>query len=121
TAAGGLFAFIVSLGVISKFADRTHTGNQIMLYENAIAWGGILGNICFLYQIPIPGGRFLMPFFGILAGIFVGCWSIALAEIINIFPIFIRRIKILKGIPYIILSIAIGKGMGAFIFFYNSW
>ncbi|MEG0107374.1 MAG: stage V sporulation protein AB, partial [Lachnospiraceae bacterium] len=47
--------------------------------------------------------------------------SIALAEIINIFPIFIRRIKILKGIPYIILSIAIGKGMGAFIFFYNSW
>ena len=27
--AGGLFGFIVELGVIADFADRTHTGNKI--------------------------------------------------------------------------------------------
>lgn len=28
TAAGGLFSFIIGLGVVSDFADRTHTANR---------------------------------------------------------------------------------------------
>lgn len=38
--AGGLFSLIAGLGVISDFADRTHTGEQILLYEDAVALGG---------------------------------------------------------------------------------
>ena len=41
--AGGVFSFIIGLGVVSDFADRTHTGEHIRLYEDAIALGGILG------------------------------------------------------------------------------
>ncbi|MCI5870184.1 MAG: stage V sporulation protein AB, partial [Dorea sp.] len=29
TAAGGLFSFIIGLGVVSDFADRTHTGEHV--------------------------------------------------------------------------------------------
>lgn len=121
TVAGGLFSFVVSLGVVSDFADRTHTGNHILLYETSVALGGILGNILFIYQIPVPIGTVILMLFGIFAGIFVGCWSMALAEILNVFPIFIRRVKVLKGIPYIILSIAFGKGIGACLFFFKGW
>ena len=119
--AGGLFSFIIGLGVVSDFADRTHTGAQVFWYEEFIALGGILGNIMYIYRVFIPHGEWLLGFFGLFSGIFVGCWSMALAEILNIFPIFIRRVKLLKCIPYIILSIAIGKGIGAFIFFFNGW
>ncbi len=119
--AGGLFSFIIGLGVVSDFADRTHTGANIILYEEMIAFGGILGNIMYVYKISIPGAQILIGPIGFLAGIFVGCWSMALAEILNIFPIFIRRIKVLRGIPYIILSIAIGKGIGALLFFVKEW
>ena len=121
TVGGGLFSFVVSLGVVSDFADRTHTGNHILLYETSVALGGILGNILFIYQISIPVGVGILMLFGMFAGIFVGCWSMALAEILNVFPIFIRRVKILKGIPYIILSIALGKGIGAYLFFFKGW
>ncbi len=121
TVAGGLFSFVVSLGVVSDFADRTHTGNHILLYETSVALGGILGNILFIYQISIPVGVGILMLFGMFAGVFVGCWSMALAEILNVFPIFIRRVKILKGIPYIILSIALGKGIGACLFFFKGW
>ncbi len=121
TAAGGLFSFIIGLGVVSDFADRTHTGEHVMLYEDSIALGGIAGTIFSIYKITIPYGAWLVPVFGIFGGIFVGCWAMALAEILNLFPIFIRRIKILRCIPYIILGIAIGKGIGAFIFFVNRW
>lgn len=121
TVAGGLFAFIIGLGVVSDFADRTHTGEHILLYEDSIALGGIAGSLFLIFEIAIPNGGFLLPVFGILAGIFVGCWSMALAEILNIFPIFIRRVKLLRCIPYIILSMAVGKGIGALIFFWNRW
>lgn len=121
TVAGGLFAFIIGLGVISDFADRTHTGAHVFLYEEFIALGGILGNIIYIYQIPIPHGGWLLGIVGLFSGIFVGCWSMALAEILNIFPIFIRRIKLLRCIPYIILSMAVGRGLGALIFFWNGW
>lgn len=117
--AGGLFSFISGLGVISDFADRTHTGEYIMLYEDSVALGGILGNLFFIYQIEIPYGAWLVPIFGLFGGIFVGCWSMALAEILDVFPIFVRRVKLLRGIQYVILGVALGKGLGALLFFFN--
>lgn len=53
--AGGLFSFIVELGVISDFADRTHTANHILLYEDAVSAGAILGNVFQIFRIGIPG------------------------------------------------------------------
>lgn len=119
--AGGLFSFIIGLGVISDFADRTHTGEHILLYEDAVAWGGILGNIFFVFQVELPGAGWLLTIFGALAGIFVGCWAMALAEMLNVFPIFIRRVKLVRCVPWAILGTALGKGAGALVFFMNRW
>lgn len=119
--AGGLFSFITGLGVISDFADRTHTGEHVLLYEDAVSVGGILGNIFFLFQVSVPGAGWFLPVFGLLAGIFTGCWAMALAEMLEVFPIFIRRIKLLRCIPWAILGTAIGKGVGSLIFFYQRW
>ena len=121
TVAAGLFSFVISLGVVSDFADRTHTGRHVLLYETSIALGEILGNIFIIYQIPVRAGGVLLAVFGLLAGIFAGCWAMALAEILNVFPIFIRRVKLIKCIPYMILSMAVGRGVGALIFFINRW
>ena len=115
--AGGLFSFIVELGVISDFADRTHTANHILLYEDAVSAGAILGNVFQIFRIGIPGQSVLLAFFGLFAGIFVGCWSMALAEILNVFPIFIRRVKLVRYIKWFIIGIALGKGFGACIGF----
>lgn len=98
--ASGLFSFVIELGVVSDFADRTHTGEHILLYEDSVALGGILANIFWVFHISIPGGNILAAVFGILGGIFVGCWAMALAEMLNVFPIFIRRMKIIKSVPY---------------------
>ena len=119
--AGGLFAFIASLGVVSDIADRTHTGSKILLYEDATTLGGIVGNLVFIYQLRIPGGTWFQFIFGIFTGIFVGCWALSLAETLNVFPIFIRRVKLVRCIPYIILGIAIGKGIGSLIYFFLGW
>lgn len=119
--AGGLFGFVVSLGIVSDFADRTGTANRIGLYEDAVAVGGILGNLVLLYDIPLTAISPLLGVFGIFSGIFVGCWALALAEVLNVFPIFLRRINVTKGIGFIILGLAIGKVLGASAYFFFGW
>ena len=59
--------------------------------------------------------------FGIFAGIFVGCWSMALAEILNVFPIFMRRARIVRYASVFVIGAAIGKGLGAGLFFLKGW
>ena len=119
--AGGLFGFVVSLGIVSDFADRTGTADRIGLYEDAVAVGGILGNLVLLYDIPLTAISPLMGVFGIFSGVFVGCWALALAEVLNVFPIFLRRINVTKGIGFVILGIAIGKVLGALVYFFFGW
>lgn len=126
--AGGLFSFIVELGVVADFADRTHTGDKLLLYESSVALGGILGNLFYIFGRGMDAGMAglftgtgLLAVFGIFAGIFVGCWSMALAEILNVFPVFIRRVRIVRYIAAFTVSVAIGKGLGAYVFFFRGW
>ncbi len=119
--AGGLFALIVELGVIADFADRTHTADKILLYEDCAALGGVAGNLVSIFRPQMGYLGVLLPLFGLLGGIFVGCWAMALAEVLNVFPIFIRRLKIVRYSTAFILSMALGRGLGAFIYLWKRW
>ena len=107
--------------MVSDFADRTHTGEHVMLYEDAIAVGGSIGAIISVYHPTIPYGSWLVPLAGLFGGIFVGCWAMALTEMLDLFSIFIRRIRLVRGIGAIIIGIAFGKGLGALLFFWKRW
>ncbi len=120
-AAGGLFAFIVELGVVADFADRTHTGKKIKIYEDCIAAGGIIGTILSLFPITFQVGKIVLLVVGVFAGVFVGCWAMALAEILNVYPIFSRRLKFVRYVWVVIVSIAVGKGIGALLILSQKW
>ena len=111
--AGGVFSFIVELGVISDFADRTHTGNHILIYEDMVAAGAILGNLFQIFEVNLPGKMIFLAIYGLFGGIFVGCWAMALAEILNVFPIFMRRVRIVRYLAVFVVMVALGKGIGA--------
>ncbi len=113
--AGGTFAFITWLGLITRFATKTNTASRVMLYEDMVTLGAAFGNLIYLYRFTVPVGSFGAVMFGLFSGIFEGCISVALAEVIQTFPIFISRAKIRMGTPYILLSLALGKGVGTII------
>ena len=114
--AGGMFAFLIALGVVSRFAGKTHTAKYILYYEDAAAIGGILGNLVSIYAFPVPVGMAGVVSFGLFSGIFTGAWAMALTEIVDAVPIFSRRIRLKTGLPWIILSMALGRTAGALVY-----
>ena len=57
----------------------------------------------------------LLAIFGFGAGIFVGAWAMALTEIIDTIPIFMRRLYLKKGLAVIVWALAIGRSAGSLL------
>lgn len=119
--AAGTFAFIIVIGVVPRMIGKSNTANQIVRYENAIVLGGIIGNIISVYlNLRIPLGRWILTVFGLCSGIHVGCMAVALAEILNTFPIMFRRMRLKNGLEWAIFFMAIGKVVGSFWYFLHN-
>lgn len=120
--ASGSFAIAVKLGIIPQMVDKSKTASHIITYENATILGGIAGNILSVFsQLRFPAGHIFLALFGLSAGIFVGCMAVALAEIINAYPIMYRRMKLKIGIEWMLAAIAVGKMCGCLFYFFNGY
>lgn len=135
-AAAGVFTVLVAVGLIPRFAGRTHTGKKFMLYEECVIWGTIVGTLLSVFQkffsfgerILLGGiipdhwwkiiGNILLGCTGIFAGMFVGCLALAIAEMLDSIPIFARRVQFRHGIGIGVLSMAAGKIVGSLLYFY---
>ena len=117
--AAGTFAFISIIGVVPRMNAKSNCAECTVLFENMIVLGGIFGNISSVfYHMPIHAGRWILYVYGLSAGIFVGCTAMALAEILNTFPILFRRFQIKQGLSWIVLFLALGKCAGSFYYFF---
>lgn len=119
-AAGGTFALIMAISVVPRIIGMSRTARHVFCYETMIMAGGILGNIVTVFpELPIPFGRPMLVLFGLGSGIQVGCLVMALAEIMNVFPIVFRRVKLKIGLSWVITALAVGKVLGGLWYFYR--
>lgn len=123
-AAAGVFALITVIGIIPRMAARSQTARRIHGYEWSVIAGGTLGNIWYLVLHHAPEAGVFLPFagvleavFGLAAGVFTGSLVMALAEIVQVFPIMIRRTRLRAGIRFLPAALALGKMAGAFWYF----
>lgn len=117
--AAGTFAFIIVIGVVPRMIAKCKRAEATVLFENMIVSGGIAGTILSVFTgLSLPLGRPILLLYGLCAGIFVGCIAVALAEILNTFPILFRRFHIKQGLPWIMLFMALGKSCGSFYYFF---
>ena len=131
---GGVFTTLIAVGLIPRFAGKTHTAKHIFLYEEMVVCGTIFGGLVSVFFpfltvakwagrmpawqeiYPYIGTLFLVVY-GLFAGIFVGCLALAIAEMLDSIPIFARRMKFRHGIGIVILCMAIGKTLGSLLYF----
>ena len=115
--AGAVFAFIVKIGIVMRLAQKTKTANKITLYEEALIVGGIFGSVISMLNFNVNIGITLMALVGLLAGIFYGCLAVSLAETLNVIPIMTRRVNLKRGLPLIMICLALGKTIGSLMYF----
>lgn len=115
--AAGIFAIITSVGLINRYAKVTNTARNIRLYEDMIILGATLGNIWLLYEIQLPLGIPGVMVFGLISGIYVGSFAVCLAETVKAIPVLVRRTRIAGGIGWLVLCIALGKGIGSLVYY----
>ncbi len=113
--AGGLYAFITLLKIIQRLSTFTKTVKYALFFEDCVMVGGILGNLYSVFKWGLPLGPLFLVVYGSFSGLFVGCLAIALAEVIDVIPAFSRRIRLKKGICFLIICTAIGKGVGSLV------
>lgn len=116
--ASGVAGLLIGLSIVPRYAGITHTADHILLYEDMSLLGIVLGNLFYLFQIPLPMGTPFLAVFGIFSGVFLGGWILALAEVADMFPVFARRIRLTQGLPVIIIFIEAGKLTGALLYYY---
>lgn len=119
--AAGTFAFIAVIGVIPRMLGKWSQSKRTIYFENIIILGGACGTIISVFeQLRLPFGSIVLALAGLCFGIFVGCSAVALAEILNTFPILFRRFRLKEGLSWVILCIALGKLCGSLYFFFGS-
>ena len=136
-AAGGVFTVLIAVGLIPRFAGKTHTAEHVLLYENMVILGTLFGGLVSVYEwgdlvgrivvqdwgVPymawrIAGSVFLL-LYGFFAGIFVGSLAMAIAEMLDSIPIFSRRVGFRHGLGIVVLAMALGKMTGSFVYFWK--
>lgn len=125
--AAAVFALITSIGIVPRLADKTHTAKYVTTYEYAIFLGGGIGNAYIIYSDLLPLRSFypilsqtLLLMLGIFFGIYIGCLATSLAESLKVTAVFSRRLRLHKGLGFIVLSLALGKCIGSLFYFYNN-
>ncbi len=115
---GAIFAFIAIIGIVPRLAQKTDTVKKVRLYEEAIMWGGIYGGCTLIHDFHLPFPKIIVVFFSFAIGIFYGCLAVSLAEVLDVIPILTRRARVQEGVMYFLLSLALGKGIGALLYFF---
>jgi len=111
--AGGLFAFLALVGVVTRLAAGTTTAKYITFYEDMSLLGCVGGNLLYLYGFSLPLGNLFLAMYGISAGVFTGCLAAALAEVVNMMPVLSERVGLKKGMAGIMAMFAAGKLVGS--------
>lgn len=128
----GVFTVMYAIGLVPRFVTKTQTARFVVLYEEFIIAGTVMGCLCSVFSFPYRLGEFIkklpvsvsqivstgmLIMIGIFVGMFIGCLALALAEMIDSIPIFTRRMGFRHGLGIVVLAMAFGKVCGALIYF----
>lgn len=112
---GAVFAFIAIIGIVPRFAQKTSTVDKIMIYEEAIIFGGIFGSLEYLFEFKLLLQEPIVMIYSLCIGIFYGVLAVSLAEVLDVIPILRRRGNIEKGMTLFVVVLAIGKLSGSIL------
>ena len=102
-------AFISLLGVVPRLVQISDTDEKIPLYEWVLILSMTMFSFIFFSDFSFKFNKYLSIISGLFFGTFVGLFASALAEVLNVIPVLSRKMEITEYIPFLIISILLGK------------
>lgn len=109
----GFIALLTVLGVIPRLIQLSKANDLVHVFGAATVLGSLCGTFLTFTKITLPMGDGFIMIWGLFQGIFNGMVAAALTEILNVFPILAKRIKLEKHLYVLLLAIVFGKVLGS--------
>ncbi|WP_204667183.1 stage V sporulation protein AB [Gracilibacillus alcaliphilus] len=109
----GFVAFLTVLGIIPRLIQLSKSYRSLPSYQFSVIAGALLGTYFTFTDVTIQLPLILVSFWGLLHGVFIGMLAAALTEVLNVFPILLKRLGIDKELLWLLMAIVIGKIVGS--------
>ncbi|WP_087971583.1 stage V sporulation protein AB [Oceanobacillus rekensis] len=109
----GFVAFITVLGIIPRLIQLSKMESLIKVYSASVILGLIMGTYFSFADVTLQQPVFALAIWGIFHGIFNGMLAAALTEVLHVFPILSRRIRVENYLLFLLMAIVFGKIFGS--------
>ncbi len=109
----GFVALLTVLGIIPRLVQLSKSAHLIKSYTGAVIAGTLFGTFLSFSDITWnqPNGTLLL--WGTFHGIFNGMLAAALTEVLNVFPILSKRLRIDQYLKSLLMAFVFGKVAGS--------
>lgn len=109
----GFVAFLTMLGILPRLITLSKTAPFLHYYELAVVVGVFFGTYLSFSNFTFQFATLILVIWGLLHGIFIGMLAAALTEVLNVFPILAKRIRVDHKIIWLMMAIVFGKIVGS--------
>src|SRR5690606_7700746 len=101
--------FITVLRIIPRLIQLSKTEKLIKVYIASIILGLIFGTYLSFFDVSWSEPILLLVLWGLFHGVFNGMLAAALTEILNVFPILLRRVRVDGFLLWLLMAVMFGK------------
>ena len=116
TAGSAAAAFLALLEVIPRLMQISDTRNYIKLYQGVLTFGFVLFTLIYFTEFHLNLSKYVAIPSGFLYGMFIGIFSSALAEVLNVIPVLAKKLKLRDHLVYVIYTLMAGKVIGSIFY-----
>ena len=109
-------AFITLLGIVPRLIQRSRTKEMITLYQISLSLGMPVFSLLYFFDVTLKLNKYFSIILGLIFGTFLGLFTSALAETLNVIPVLSGKFDLGDYLLYIVISIALGKVFGSLAF-----
>lgn len=109
----GFVAFLTVLGIIPRLVQLSKSSSYIQVYEASVILGVMFGTLISFGGVTLQFPYVLVAVWGAFHGVFIGMLAAALTEVLNVFPLLAKRIRLQKQLIWLLMAIVFGKIFGS--------
>lgn len=109
----GFVAVLTMLGIIPRLVQLSGTKHAIKQYTASVVLGTQVGAFLSFTSVGLSLTKIILIIWGLFHGVFIGMVAAALTEVLNVYPIITKRIRLSEYVLFLMMAIVFGKVFGS--------